>query len=235
MEILYEDKDIIVINKPAGIATQTKKVGEKDIVSDLKKYFKGAYVGVVHRLDQPVSGLLVFAKNKQSASALSREVASKGDAGFSKNYTAICLPDGDYVKKATLENRLVKLKEGLARIVKPDEEKDYPDAKSAVLSYEVSGEYKSVTGDKLLCVKVSLMTGRFHQIRVQLAGADLPIVGDLKYGSEKSKEAAAKLGIKRVLLCADRLSFKHPVSGKNLEFTCDAFRDIIEHSCLAGE
>ena len=226
MDILFEDNDLIVIYKPAGIATQTKKVGEKDIVSELKKHLKGGYVGVVHRLDQPVCGLLVFAKNKNAAADLSKQVVSKGEAGFQKDYTAICYSECKNTESARLEDFILKQKEGVAKILSSDEAANDPEAKKAILSYEIK-EDVNIAGTACKKLEVKLETGRFHQIRAQLSSHGMPIVGDLKYGSEKSKEIAAKAGIRQVLLCADRLSFKHPVTGKELQFTVDPFEGLL--------
>ena len=245
MDILFEDNSIIVIYKPSGIATQTKKVGEKDIVSELKRHLKGGYVGVVHRLDQPVCGLLVFAKNKEAAADLSKQVAAKGEAGFQKDYTAICLRESNCMQSALpcaidqkesfthgseqkdsshhrLEDYIIKEKEGFARIVSPQEADKYPDAKKAILTYEVLREMK-ISDELCYRLRVHLETGRFHQIRAQLANAGLPIIGDQKYGTESSKNISAKAGIRRVLLCADSLVFRHPATGKTMQFTTEAF------------
>ncbi len=216
-KIIYEDNDIIVIDKPPGIAVQTKKVGEKDVVSELKNYLKGGYVGVVHRLDQPVGGLLVFAKNKQAAAGLSKQVSEKGEAGFVKDYTAVCFPGGIVPEQDTCEDYLIKEKEGVARVVDENEISGFPDAKKAVASYEKTGE---MSIDDTLCpiLSVHLKTGRFHQIRVQLAGRGLPIIGDMKYGSEESKELSKKAGVTRLYLTACHLEFRHPATGKKMTF-----------------
>ena len=252
MDILYEDSDIIVVKKRAGLATQTKKIGEKDLVSELKNYLKGGYVGVIHRLDQPVEGLLVFAKTKKAATVLSSEVGDKEGTGFSKIYTAIVLATGDYKESASLEDYIYKTKDGAAKILKPGEEKSFPDAKMARLDYKVEGKFElkeraelkekeanekaegkakdeTDNSSEILKMRVTLHTGRFHQIRAQLSNAGLPIIGDRKYGTDKAVSLAADLGSRFPLLCASMLSFTHPVSGKKLEFTCDAFHDIIEN------
>ncbi len=219
-EIIYEDNDIIVINKPAGIATQTKKVGEKDMVSELKNYLKGGFVGVVHRLDQPVCGILVFAKNKKSAAELSRQVSEKGESGFQKDYKAIVFPGGEIKEKDVCEDLIVKEKEGFARIVKGCGSGSDSEGKTAKLSYEKIGE---VTIGNVACpvLSVHLETGRFHQIRVQLAHRKLPIIGDMKYGSTESIEHAKKEGIRQLKLCADHLRLRHPSTGRTMDFEID--------------
>ena len=104
LEILFEDKDIIVCYKPAGIPTQTSKLGEQDMVSMLKNYFKGGYVAVIHRLDQPVEGVLVFAKSPVAAKELNKGLQG---AGFGKHYQAVLLGKPQK-EKGILEDYLIK-------------------------------------------------------------------------------------------------------------------------------
>lgn len=202
-EIVFENKDILVVYKPAGIATQTSKIGEKDVVSELKNYLKGGFVGVVHRLDQPVEGLLVFAKNSATAANLSKQVqakASDGDeAAFCKDYLAVVMGEPDK-SSGRLENMMIKTADRTAQIV------DGEDDKRAILKYEkidtiVKGEYK------LSLLRIHLETGRFHQIRAQLAHIGCPIIGDKKYGNTESIACTNDLKIRYVALCADRLIF----------------------------
>lgn len=218
VNIIYEDDNLIVVFKPAGLATQTKKVGEKDLVSELKKHLKGGYVGVIHRLDQPVEGLLVFAKDAKTAAKLSAQVQKKGDT-FVKDYVAvsICSSTVDVGKTVCLENYMVKTKEQTALIIDKADIGKYPEAKLAKLSYEVL-EVKN----GLAFVRVHLQTGRFHQIRAQLKNAGLQILGDRKYGDDENKELALKKGVRHVLLCADKLEFSHPITGKLLEFSTES-------------
>ncbi len=162
-DILYEDVAIIVCVKPAGVATQTKRIGEKDMESMLRTYRmqenEEAYIGVVHRLDQPVSGLMVFAKTKEAAADLSKQVASKM---ADKYYYA--LTDGVPVAtKGILEDYLLRDgKSNLSRVVSCGE----PGAKRAELSYEVLEK-----SDTRALLSIKLATGRHHQIRVQMAHA----------------------------------------------------------------
>lgn len=213
-EIIFEDNDILVIYKPAGIATQTSKVGERDVVSELKNYLKGGFVGVIHRLDQPVEGVLVFAKNQKTAAALSALVKEKsvsGEALLNKEYLAVVYGEPS-VKKARLENMMVKTPDRTAKIVEGGN-----DSKKAVLSYELletieiekSGNAEQEGGCKISLLRVNLETGRFHQIRAQLANAGLPIIGDKKYGSPESIKCAEELKVRNVSLCADRLLFSY--------------------------
>lgn len=213
--ILYEDNDIIVCHKPAGIATQTARVGQADMVSEISNYLKTfhpeqkspPYVGVVHRLDQPVEGILVFAKNKAAAADLSRQTA---DDGMKKEYLAVVCGGGS---KQTGELKDYLLKDGktnTSRVV-PSEIKG---AKEARLSYEVLS--KGLSGTAL--VRVRLYTGRHHQIRVQMANAGMPLLGDHKYAGESALKISAELGVREIALCAYRLAFTHPKTGKKMAF-----------------
>lgn len=206
LNILYEDDAVIVCIKPAGIATQTKQIGQKDMESMLRTYRmqKGepSYIGVVHRLDQPVSGVMVFAKTKEAAADLSRQVSAKG---ADKYYYAVT--DGVPDKlKGTLEDYLLRDgKTNLSRVVGAKE----PGAKHAELAYEVID--KSETQALL---RIKLATGRHHQIRVQMAHAGWPLVGDRKYNFKENM----KTGATSLSLCSYKLGFNHPVTKKKMEF-----------------
>ena len=241
-KIIFEDADIIVIHKPAGLAVQTAHIGQQDVVSELKNYLaaeknaagkpekkddgqKGKrraggppYLGIVHRLDQPVEGLLVFGKTPAAAAALSGQLQS---ADFCKEYlAAVCGKPAaaggelvDYLGKkdgrAVVYNDVRAVRNG---------SNDAEGAKKAVLHFEVTAENESAEG-MISLLKVQLETGRFHQIRAQLSRAGSPILGDVKYGNEKSLEVSKKLGIKNTALCACRLIFTHPVTKKKMEYT----------------
>lgn len=213
--ILYEDKDIIVCHKPAGIATQTARVGQADMVSEVANYLKSPYVGVVHRLDQPVEGILVFAKNKAAAANLSRQAA--GEA-MKKEYLALVCGE-DIARRGELVDYLLKDgKTNTSRVVPPE----VKGARKARLEYEVIKEIQSESGDSgqycLALMRICLHTGRHHQIRVQMANAGMPLLGDHKYGGRAVLEASARLGIRETALCAYRLAFDHPKSGERMQF-----------------
>ena len=210
-QIVYEDEAVLVIRKPAGLATESAGIGQKDVVSELKNYVakknpgKMPYLGIVHRLDQPVEGLLVFAKTKKAAEDLTTQL---GKGTLKKEYLAVVcgkVPENT----GRLVDYLAKEK-GMAVV------KDAADtqAKKAVLSYTKKAETEKFT---LLAVQIE--TGRFHQIRAQLSHAGFPILGDEKYGSEESKELSREKKIRFTALCAASLSFRHPVTGKTMAFT----------------
>lgn len=206
LNILYEDDAIIVCVKEAGIATQTRQIGQKDMESMLRTYRmqKGepSYIGVVHRLDQPVSGVMVFAKTKEAAADLSRQVSTKA---ADKYYYA--LTDGVPEKpRGTLEDYLLRNgKTNLSSVVSAKE----PGAKRAELSYEVL----EIQNDRAL-LNIKLATGRHHQIRVQMAHAGWPLVGDRKYNFKEN----IKPGSGSMCLCSYKLGFLHPVTKKKMEF-----------------
>lgn len=201
-EVIYEDNHVLVALKPPGMPTQGDVSGDEDCLSLLKAYIKAkyqkpgeVYLGLVHRLDRPVGGLLVFARTSKAAARLSLQVRERG---MGKVYLAVCqgeAPAGelrDYLKKDRLFT---------ARVV----QKNTPDAKEAVLeSVPLAG------ADGLWLCRVLLHTGRHHQIRAQFAHHGAPLWGDNRYGSGKPGQTPA--------LWAFRLSFDHPTSGKRLCF-----------------
>lgn len=206
LEILYEDNDILLCRKPAGVATQTKRLGQQDMESILKNYRvkngEAPYVGVVHRLDQPVEGLMVFAKNPKAAAGLSKQIQQRM---IGKHYYAVS-GSAPMESEGILENYLVTDKtRNLSSIVTA---KPPASAKKAVLEYKVIAQ---VEGGTLLDVR--LHTGRQHQIRVQMAYMGCPLVGDNKYG-KPSNVTSAGLG-----LCSYRLQFEHPITGKKMDFS----------------
>ncbi len=231
-DILYEDNYIIVCRKRAGIATQTARLGEPDLESALKNYWKIPYVAVIHRLDQPVEGILAFARTREAAAGLSRQSAGQV---MNKKYYAVVMM-GECGKENILVDYLQRNgRENTSRVVS----KDAKDAKRAELTYEVladkdglpgqaeSGERGENTGaaqagreirKRIALLRVQLKTGRHHQIRVQMAHAGMPLLGDSKYGSEESKDYSRRMGIKNIALCAYSLDFLHPVTGKKMNF-----------------
>ena len=212
-EILFEDKDILICRKPAGVATQTKRLGQQDMESLLKNYRakKGEqpYIGIVHRLDQPVEGLMVFAKNQQAAAHLSKQVQNRV---IGKYYYAITTHHIDpYDTEGVLEEYLVTDKKtNFTKVVDVDElkrnGKEIPkEAKHAKLEWKC---IKSLSSTVLYDIK--LHTGRQHQIRVQMANAGCPLVGDSKYGEAVEKAQLA--------LCSYKLEFEHPTKKIPMKF-----------------
>ncbi len=207
LDILYEDEDILVCYKPSGVPVQTAKFGAMDMESQIKNYLKKPYVAVVHRLDQPVQGILVFGKTPFAAKELSRQVQQGG--GFGKFYQAI-LCGVPSAQEGVLTDYLVKEgKTNSSRVCKPSD----VGAKKARLTYQVLDTFER--GDEQYSiVRVKLDTGRHHQIRVQMAHMGCPIWGDTKYGTPDFKEGSWQ----KIALCAYRLEFQHPRTKKAMEF-----------------
>ena len=212
LTINYEDKDIIVVVKPVGMESQSSRGFSADMVSEIKKHIhrtstiKGEpYVGVIHRLDKPVSGLMVYAKTKQAAAILS-DAVQKGM--LKKQYLAvICGKTVDNV--GNYVDYLLKLDgENLSKIV----DKGITGGKLAKLDYRVLQTRED--GDETLSlVEIDLLTGRHHQIRVQFAGHGTPLWGDNRYNPQFAGNGRANIG-----LAAWKLSFAHPLTGKKLHF-----------------
>ncbi|MBQ9990111.1 MAG: RluA family pseudouridine synthase [Lachnospiraceae bacterium] len=221
-KILYEDDQILVVYKPVGVATQTAKMASQDMVSIMKNYLvrKGSlrdpYLGVVHRLDQPVSGILVFGKTKAATAALSSQIG-QDEAG--KEYLALCL--GRLSKEeGTLIHYLKKNKADHLATVTDEKDKE---GKRAELSYRVIERRENST-----LVRIRLKTGRFHQIRAQFLAAGHPLLGDRKYKTADSEAESSRLKLQSVALCAVSLSFTHPgdssrkaETAKEMNFTLD--------------
>lgn len=210
INILYEDKHLIVCIKPAGVPVQTKSIGTPDMVSLLKNHLsagKTPYLSVIHRLDQPVGGILVFAKTPSASRGLNRQLQS---GAFEKVYTAVVTgtlqpPAGE------LEHYLIKDgRTNTSRVC----DKDTPSAKYAKLHYQIVRSKEDLEYGPLSLVKIQLETGRHHQIRVQFSHVGAPLWGDGKYNPFFQK----KRGFYPIALCASRLVFTHPESGKPMEF-----------------
>ena len=206
MEILYEDDCLLVVRKDAGIATETDRIGQKDMVSLLKNYrakrHEEPFIGLVHRLDQPVEGILLVAKTKEAAAALSRYIREKT---IGKQYYAIVEgeinEDGEYSDYIKFDK-----KNNMSAVVSAES----ADAKKASLSYKVL-EHVTIEGVNCTLILVTLHTGRHHQIRAQFASHGYPLYADRKYGT-------ARMGY-NVALCSCHISFEHPVNSSNMEFS----------------
>lgn len=237
-EILYEDNSILVIRKPAGLAVQSARIGQADVVSELKSYLakqagsgRGEpYLAVIHRLDQPVEGVLVFAKEKKAAAALTKQLSA---GTLNKQYYAVLCgyPDGS-------EGELVDYlrKEGNVAVAVTGREKNFPDAKIAKLHYRILEKMEQPM--PLSLADVCIETGRFHQIRVQFAHAGWPLLGDTKYGNAVTGVTVGNRSYRGVALCAYFLEFCHPVSGKKMSFRVKpqnpAFEKFIFEDFSAG-
>ena len=223
--ILYEDNHVLVAVKPAGILSQADATGAMDMLTLLKQYLcttknkpGDAYLGLLHRLDRPVSGVMVFAKTSKCASRISAQIR---EHKMDKRYRAVVqgIPDKD---EDTLHSYILKDEDkNQVTIIRKTSESGVPasgvpaNAKDAILTYKkletVTLENQSRDG-KLTLLEVHLVTGRSHQIRAQLADAGIPIVGDRKYGPADSAYKGD------ICLESFSLSFFHPISGDKMTF-----------------
>ncbi|CDD83445.1 MULTISPECIES: RluA family pseudouridine synthase [Mediterranea] len=206
MKVIYEDNHIIVVSKTASEIVQGDKTGDTPLSELVKHYLKEKYnkpgnvfIGVTHRLDRPVSGLVVFAKTSKALARLN-EMFKNGDVH--KTYWAI-VKNCPQETEATLEHYLVR-NEKQNKSYAYDREK--PGAKKAILHYKLIGH-----SENYFLLEVDLKTGRHHQIRCQLAKIGCPIKGDLKYGFPRSNPDGS------ICLHARRVSFIHPVSKELIE------------------
>ena len=218
-EIIYEDADILVCYKPAGLAVQTKRLGQQDLETGLKNYRarkkEPPYIGVVHRLDQPVEGVMVFGKTREATAALSKQVQGRE---IGKYYYAVGTRTAEKTGKVLVKTgEKGRLTDYLAFDARKNlgyvSDKNDREAKKAVLDYEVMD--LSEDGKKVR-FRITLHTGRHHQIRLQLANLGCPLQGDSKYGGMTEDADGQKLPL---ALCSYRLEFVHPRSGKRMEFS----------------
>ena len=207
MKVLYEDNHIIVVEKTPNIPSQSDKTGDEDMLTLVKEYIKekynkpgNVYLGLVHRLDRPVGGVMVFARTSKAASRLSEQVRQKI---FKKKYLAVV--DGKVKnKKGTLEDYLYKdERNNISKVVS----KEKKNSKLAKLDYEVL-TYNEVKDLSLL--EINLHTGRHHQIRVQLSNFGHSIFGDQKYGTRGQG--------KQIALWAYELTIEHPITKEKMVF-----------------
>ena len=207
LNILYEDNHIIVAVKPPNIPSQGDKTGNVDMLTIIKEYIKekynkpgNVYLGLVHRLDRPVGGVMVFAKTSKAAARLSEQVRNKV---FKKEYLAIV--DGKPKNKInTLEDYLLKNeKTNMSKVVKEGTK----NSKYAKLDYELLKHNEEIN---LSLLKILLYTGRHHQIRVQLANLGHSICGDQKYGTRGRG--------KQISLWAYKLTIQHPITKEEMSF-----------------
>ncbi|WP_408069711.1 RluA family pseudouridine synthase [Butyrivibrio sp. JL13D10] len=238
IEVLYEDNDILVCRKPAGIAVQSSSVTSSDMETQLRSQIlrsgtfksRNTILHVVHRLDQPVEGIIVFARTKKAAASLSRQVQADGD--MNKTYLAVVYGAfSENEKEGELLNYLYRDTATKMAVITDTEDKN-KGSKRCSLTYKVLSE-KDINdisvnnvvdfednkdSEKISLVEIHLQTGRYHQIRAQFAEAGHPLLGDRRYCSEQSDEVSARLRVRNVALCACSLSFNHPVTNERLEF-----------------
>ncbi len=205
MQVLYEDNHIIIVYKQSGEIVQGDKTGDKPLSETIKEWIKEKYakpgnvfLGVVHRLDRPVSGIVVFAKTSKALSRLNN-MFRNGEVR--KTYWAM-VQTAPNMPEATLTNWLVRNEKQNKSYVYNNE---MPNAKQAILKYKTIGQTEHYT-----LLEVNLLTGRHHQIRCQLAAMGCPIKGDLKYGAHRSNPDGS------ISLLSHKVEFIHPVSKQKI-------------------
>ncbi len=205
MQVVYEDNHIIIVSKESGEIVQGDKTGDIPLSETVKAYIKEKYakpgavfLGVVHRLDRPVSGLVVFARTSKALSRLN-DMFRNGE--IHKTYWAIVQQRPDH-EEGTLENWLVRNEKQNKSYAY---QREVPNSKKAILKYRMIGQ-----SERYYLLEVNLLTGRHHQIRCQLAAMGCPIKGDLKYGAKRSNPDGS------ISLLAHRVEFIHPVSKQHI-------------------
>ena len=220
LQILFEDNHIIIVNKRAGDIVQGDKTGDKPLSDVVKEYIKheynkpgNVYLGVVHRLDRPTTGLVIFAKTSKALTRLNAMFVSKD---VNKTYWALVhsMPPK---QKDTLINWLKKNPKNNKSTAYPKEIKE---SKKAILHYTVLKQL-----DRYVLLEVELETGRHHQIRCQLSSVGCIIKGDLKYGADRSNKDAS------IHLHARHIEFTHPVTKENISISAPLPKDPLWEAC----
>lgn len=220
LQVLFEDNHIIVVNKRAGDITQGDNTGDKPLNEVVKEYVKVKYnkpgnvfIGTVHRLDRPTSGIVIFARTSKALERLNKMLRDKT---IQKTYWAL------------VKNKPKKERDTLTNFLKKDPKKN----KSFVFKKEIEGSKKATLHYKVIQIlenytllEIDLETGRHHQIRTQLSYIGSPIKGDLKYGFPRSNKDGS------ISLHARKINFIHPVSKEEIKITAPAPKDVIWDAC----
>ena len=216
LNVVYEDNHIIVVEKPYNIPSQEDSSKDIDMINIIKNYLKekyqkqgNVYLGLVHRLDRPVGGLMVFAKTSKAASRLSDDVRNNN---FHKTYLAVV--NGETKEKEKLVDYISKDPKTFSSFI------DNENGKESILEYETLYYDKN---DDVSLIKVNLITGRHHQIRLQMSNINHPLVGDQRYGKEDRKQ---------IMLYAYKIEFTHPVKKEVMSFELLPKWDIIKEAKL---
>ena len=220
LKVLFEDNHLIVINKRVGDIVQGDKTGDIPLNELVKSYIKdkynkpgNVYLGVVHRLDRPTSGIVIFARTSKALSRLNKALRGKS---IQKTYWAI-VKQNPKKEANTLVDYLIKNPKNNKSTAYHSEKQG---AKKAILHYKLLKKF-----DNYSLLKIDLETGRHHQIRVQLAKIGSPIKGDLKYGFDRSNKDGG------IHLHARKIEFTHPVSKENIKLTAPTPKDVLWDVC----
>ncbi|WP_294206554.1 RluA family pseudouridine synthase [uncultured Chryseobacterium sp.] len=222
-QIVYEDNHLLVINKKVGQLVQGDKTGDESLLESIKNHIKkrddkpgNVFLGLVHRIDRPTSGLVIYAKTSKALSRLTQMVKNRE---IKKTYWAV-VPKEPLPQSQRLVHYLKKNEKNNKAIIFP---KPTEGAKEAILTYHIIQSL-----DHYMLLEIDLETGRHHQIRAQLSKTGIPIKGDLKYGSPRSNTDGG------IYLHARKLEFIHPVTKENIEITAPVpGQDAIWQACEA--
>lgn len=222
IKIVFEDKHIIVAEKPPKVPSQSDKTGDNDMVSKLKQHLKenypaarDPYIGIVHRLDRPVGGLMVFAKTKEANRWLAEEIRTKR---LKKEYHGVVCGKPEKDSDQLIDYLLRNGRTNMSKVVSEGTRR----AKKAILQYELLDSLENEGYGTLSLVKIALETGRHHQIRVQLSNAYLPLWGDNKYNKTfvKTKKWT------QIALWATSIAFTHPKDKKVYRFETKPYNEF---------
>jgi 23S rRNA pseudouridine1911/1915/1917 synthase len=220
LQVLFEDNHIIIVNKRSGDITQGDKTGDKPISDVVKEYIKdkynkagNVYLGVVHRLDRPTSGVIIFARTSKALERLNKMLRDKE---IHKTYWAV-VKNHPKKEKATLINYLKKNPKNNKSSVF---QKEIEGSKKAILHYSVLKKLDNYT-----LLEIDLETGRHHQIRAQLSNIGYPIKGDLKYGFNRSNKDGS------IHLHARKIEFIHPVAKEKISVLAPTPNEVIWNAC----
>jgi 23S rRNA pseudouridine1911/1915/1917 synthase len=220
LQVLFEDNHLIIVNKRSGDITQGDKTGDKPLSDVVKEYVKEKYnkagnvfLGVVHRLDRPTSGVIIFARTSKALERLNKMLRDKT---ISKTYWAV-VKEYPKKEKGTLINFLKKNPKNNKSSVYT---KEIPDSKRAVLHYNILKKL-----DNYSLLEIDLETGRHHQIRAQLSFIGFPVKGDLKYGFNRSNKDGS------IHLHARKITFMHPVSKEEISVIAPTPKEVIWNAC----
>jgi len=221
LDIIYEDNHLLAVNKPVGVLVQGDATGDEPLSEKVKSYIKhkynkpgNVYLGIVHRLDRPTSGAIVFAKTSKALSRLNKQFSQRQTQ---KTYWAL-VSDKPKAKAGRLEHflkRNTKQNKSYAYI------KEIPNSKKAVLNYKLTRELNNY-----YLLEIDLETGRHHQIRSQLSFIGCPIKGDLKYGAKRSNADGG------IHLHSRELCIQHPVKKTKICFKADLPKENLWQACL---
>ena len=220
LQVLFEDNHIIIVNKRSGDITQGDKTGDKPLSDVVKEYIKEKYnkvgnvfLGVVHRLDRPTSGVIIFARTSKALERLNKMLRDKE---IHKTYWAV-VKNHPKKEKATLINYLRKNPKNNKSSVF---QKEIEGSKKAILHYTILKKL-----DNYSLLEIDLETGRHHQIRAQLSNIGFPIKGDLKYGFNRSNKDGS------IHLHARKIDFIHPVAKEKITVTAPTPNEVIWNAC----